>query len=182
MYLKQVFAILLLFVMLFNMAGYRVLYYFVEKQATAKLESAIEKGNFDESSLVEIKIPLNMPYYSDMPYEVAYGEAELNGKKYRFVKRKVSGNILHLLCLPHLEKDKLLIAKKIFDGVGNKTDAEKSNTNFLKLFQVEFVETVNKICLDNCNEEAIKTYVLKNNNNKDLFIAKTIAQPPEFIS
>jgi hypothetical protein len=165
--------------MLLNVVGHHIIYYFLEKKATSQLEKVIDTGNFDESTLIEIKIPLNMPYYSDMGYEVAYGETEINGKKYRFVKRKISGNTLYLLCLPHHDKDKLIAAKRLLDCGGNKSDAEKNNTNLSKLFQVEFVDVSDKTFVENCGTYLKSLYSIINNPNKNQCSLMAIEQPPE---
>ena len=88
-HLRKFSAILLMGILLFNLAGYRWLFYIVEQKATATLEESISAGTYSDDQLVEIKIPLNMPYYSDMDYQVVYGETEWNGRHYRYVKRKV---------------------------------------------------------------------------------------------
>ncbi len=165
--------------MLLNVVGHHVIYYFLEKKATSQIEMRIDNGNFDESSLVEIKVPLNMPYYSDMDYEVAYGETEIKGKKYRFVKRKVSGNTLHLLCLPHHDKDKLIEAKRKLDTGSNKSDAEKSNTTLYKLFQVEFLNISNKPISEYCEVYTKPLYGVTNHSNKSQCYLMTFEQPPE---
>jgi hypothetical protein len=94
--------------MVFNLLGYRWLFSVIEKNATANLEQKIAAGKYSDEQLVEISIPLNMPYYSDKDYENVYGETDWNGEHYRYVKRKVSGNTLYLLCLPNKEKQALL--------------------------------------------------------------------------
>jgi hypothetical protein len=71
---KKLAAICLLALLLFNVAGYRVLFSLLEQKATTRLENKIDAGNYSESQLVEIKIPLSMPYYSDKDYESVYGE------------------------------------------------------------------------------------------------------------
>jgi hypothetical protein len=86
--------------MVFNLAGYRWLFSAIEKNATANLEQKISAGKYSDEQLVEIRIPLNMPYYSDKDYEAVYGETDFNGEHYQYVKRKVSANTLYLLCLP----------------------------------------------------------------------------------
>jgi hypothetical protein len=105
--------------MVFNLLGYRWLFSVIEKNATANLEQKIAAGKYSDEQLVEISIPLNMPYYSDKDYENVYGETDWNGEHYRYVKRKVSGNTLYLLCLPNKEKTSIVKVKNEFTKAVN---------------------------------------------------------------
>ena len=61
---------------------------YLEQKATIRLEQKLDAGKYDIHQLVEVKIPLNLPYYSDWSeYQTYYGEAELNGESYQYVKR-----------------------------------------------------------------------------------------------
>jgi hypothetical protein len=87
----------------------------MEKQATVRLEKKLDAGSYDVNDLVEVKIPLNLPYYTDWTgYEDFNGEAEYKGEIYQYVKRKVTADTLYLLCIPHTEKNDLQIAKSDF--------------------------------------------------------------------
>jgi len=48
--------------MVFNLVGYRWLFSAIENKATANLEQKISSGEYSDDQLVEIRIPLNMPY------------------------------------------------------------------------------------------------------------------------
>ena len=128
--------------MLFNLVGYRWIFTAIDNKATAKLEQKISSGDYNEEQLVEIQIPLNMPYYSDKEYENVYGETDWNGNHYRFVKRKVSGNTLFLLCLPNAEKNSIVKAKDEFTKAVNDFPANKQGSqpknSLLKLITTEF--------------------------------------------
>lgn len=123
--MKKIAAISILFILLFSIAGYRLLFNQLEKNATTILENKIDEGNYSPEQLVEIQIPLNMPYYSDKDYEAVYGETEWNGQHYRYVKRKISGNTLYLLCIPNQEKNKIAAAKN--DFTKSVTDTHQNN-------------------------------------------------------
>ena len=168
--------------MLFNLVGYRWLFSAIENKATAKLEYKISSGDYNEAQLVEIQIPLNMPYYSDKGYENVYGETDWNGNHYRYVKRKVSGNTLYLLCLPNSEKNSIVKAKDEFTKAVNDVPANKQGSqqksNLIKLLTSEF--QVNDMAVD---EKLIATaglsYFNRNTKIKNLFTPLTDAQPPE---
>ena len=131
--------------MIFNLAGYRWLFTTIENNATANLEQKISAGTYSEDQLVEIRIPLNMPYYSDKDYENVYGETDFNGEHYRYVKRKVSGNTLYLLCLPNKEKTDIVKVKNEFtkavnDVPSDKQGSQQKNNLILKvrfIFEIE---------------------------------------------
>jgi hypothetical protein len=126
---KKLAAICLLALLLFNTAGYRVLFNILEQKATARLENKIDAGNYSEEQLVEVKIPLSMPYYSDKDYESVYGETDWNGQHYRYVKRKITDNTLYLLCLPNEEKNIIVNTKnemtKAANDVSSNTPAQQ---------------------------------------------------------
>ena len=168
--------------MLFNLIGYRWIFTAIENKATAKLEQKISSGDYNEEQLVEIQIPLNMPYYSDKGYENVYGETDWNGNHYRFVKRKVSGNTLYLLCLPNVEKNSIVKAKDEFTKAVNDVPANKQGSqqknNLIKLLTTEF--RINEASVDENNFYAISlSYFSRNTEIKNLFTPLTDAQPPE---
>ncbi|TMI86115.1 MAG: hypothetical protein E6H08_21585 [Bacteroidetes bacterium] len=180
--MKKIAAILLLSLMVFNLAGYRWLFSAIEKNATANLEQKISAGKYSDEQLVEIRIPLNMPYYSDKDYEEVYGETNFNGEHYQYVKRKVSDNTLFLLCLPNKEKTNLVKVKNEFtkavnDVPGNK-EGSQQKSGLIKLLTTEF--RVNETAFD-INNYSISSlsFVSRNADVKDLFIPLTDAQPPE---
>jgi hypothetical protein len=168
--------------MLFNLVGYRWIFTAIENKATAKLEQRISSGDYSEEQLVEVQIPLNMPYYSDKDYENVYGETDWNGNHYRYVKRKVSGNTLHLLCLPNTEKNCIVKAKDEFtkavnDAPANKQGSQQKN-NLIKLLTTEFRVT-ETVVEQNCLLQTGLSYSNRNTEIKSLFTPLTDAQPPE---
>lgn len=168
--------------MLFNLAGYRWLFYAIEKNATADLEQKISTGNYSDDQLIEISIPLNMPYYSDKDYENVYGETDFNGQHYRYVKRKVSGNTLYLLCLPNQEKTSLAEVKNEFtkavNDIPSNNQGSQQKNNFIKLLITEF-----KVNDSWVNEKDISSlslqFINRNTAVADLFTPLTDTQPPE---
>lgn len=168
--------------MIFNLAGYRWLFSAIERNATAKLDQKISAGNYSDEQLVEIHIPLNMPYFSDKDYEEIYGETDWNGQHYQYVKRKVSGNTLYLLCLPNKEKTSIAKVKNEFtkavnDIPSNKQGSQQKN-NFIKLLTSEF-----KLNDSWINEKDISSlslrFINRNTAVADLYTPLTDIQPPD---
>lgn len=183
--LKSITAILLISIFLFNVVGYRWVFIYLEEKANQRLEEKIDAGQFSEAQLLEIKIPLQLPYYSDSKYESCYGETEFNGEHYRYVKRKVSGNTLYLLCLPHKEKNNIAAAKKDFikaisDIQNNNTPQKQEQPSVIKLMLSEFLRE------EKVNDFALQLIKPKDLYSPDCYLAsqfkpKTPAQPPDFI-
>ena len=168
--------------MIFNLVGYRWLLTAIENKATANLEQKISSGEYSDDQLVEIRIPLNMPYYSDKDYENIYGETDFNGEHYRYVKRKVSGNTLYLLCLPHKEKTNIAKAENEFTKAVNDVPANKQGSqqknNFIKLLITEF--RINETAVhENSFSLVSLSWFNRNTDLQNLFTPLTEAQPPE---
>jgi hypothetical protein len=170
--------------MLFTTAGYRFVFAVLEKNATQSTEAVIDAGHFTEANLVEIKIPLHMPYYADKDYEVAYGETVINGTHYNYVKRKIVNNTLYLLCLPNTGKTKLVMAKTAIEKnnsmAGNENPVQSNKqASVIKLLQAEFLVTE---CQLPANHPILLFSIfpaIPNSRAGNLFIPQTPAQPPE---
>ncbi len=110
--LRKALAILMLAVYLFNLAGYPLVFNFLMDKANRDLIVQLDKNNYDESALLEIKVPLHTPYITgDNTYERVDGQAVVNGIRYNYVKRRIDGDTLYMLCLPDTKGTKLLAAK-----------------------------------------------------------------------
>lgn len=80
----------------------------MQDRADRKLEVLLDNSEYDESQLIEIRVTMNMPYqqrYTE--YERHYGEVEIDGKTYTYVKRKVEGDVVVLKCIPNKSKQEL---------------------------------------------------------------------------
>lgn len=133
--MKKLAAILLIILFLFNLFGYRIFFYYAQHQSDINLEQDLDKNIYDENELISITIPFPMPYqHNSDGFERFDGEITLNGKIYKYVKRKyIDGNIT-FLCLPdynkmHLEAVKNSYVTNINDipgGATKKQDNSKS--------------------------------------------------------
>lgn len=181
--MKKIASILFLLILIFNFWGYRWVISSLEKNATIRLEQKIDAGNYDESQLVEVKIPLNLPYYTDWgDYQSYYGEAQINGENYQYVKRKVVGDTLYLLCLPHTEKDNLQLAKTDFFKTVNNIQHDGSQKGnqpaVVKLMLSEFLQNENISFNFHLNQLLISPFS-KEANFSSQYNPLTPAQPPE---
>jgi hypothetical protein len=118
--LKKLTAILCLALFLFNLAGYKCWFYYLQQKEQSSLESRLDKEDYNEKELIRFTIPLSMPYQvSWTGFERVDGEVTINGIIYKYVKRKVEDGQLILLCLPNYKKMKLEKASAEFGNHGD---------------------------------------------------------------
>jgi hypothetical protein len=127
--LKRLTAILLLLLLAFNWFGYRIFMNLLEQKASVTLQQQLDKDLYDDSGLVEVKIPVNLPYLSNWTsFERFQGETEINGIHYKYVKRKLVNDTLILLCIPNSEKNELRTAQSdYFKQVNDLQNTSKKN-------------------------------------------------------
>jgi hypothetical protein len=143
--LKKIAAILLICLLLFNWYGYRFVTNYLQKKADSQLEARLDVNDYAESELIEIRVALNMPYQNNSSsFERHYGEINLDGKIYSYVKRKVEDGYLILKCIPNDLKQQIEKADNILFTINNGLDQEhngKSNSplnNVSKSFLTDF--------------------------------------------
>ena len=86
--MRKIAAISLICLLVFNWYGYRFVTGYFQKKADSQLEAKIDVNDYDESQLIEIRVALDMPYQnSSSEFERHYGEIEINGKIYAYVKQ-----------------------------------------------------------------------------------------------
>jgi hypothetical protein len=106
--LKKIAAILLLLLLAFNWYGYRIVIALMQDKADRRLEARIDNSDYDESQLIEIRMPMNMPYQQRFTdFERTYGQVEIDGKTYTYVKRKVEGDVVILKCIVNKSRQQL---------------------------------------------------------------------------
>jgi hypothetical protein len=128
--MKRAAAILLLIIFLFNWFGYRLLSDYLQHRADTQLEVQLDQQQYNEASLIEIRVPLNMPYQSiSSNFERYDGEIEFNGIHYKYVKRKVENGELVLLCLPNENRMRLQNARDEFFKLVNDLQPNPQNKN-----------------------------------------------------
>ena len=84
----------------------------LERQASVSLQQKLDRDQYNNENLVEIKVPVNLPYLSNWSeFEKYQGETEINGVHYKYVKRKLVNDTLILLCIPNQTKNELRTAQ-----------------------------------------------------------------------
>ncbi len=97
-----------------------MLFDFAQKQSDIHLEASLDKNEYDEAELITIKVPVSVAYQNDQAnFERVNGELKVNGKIYKYVKRRMSEGQLILMCLPDHKKMQLQSAKDDFFKYSN---------------------------------------------------------------
>lgn len=138
MLLRKVTCILLAGLLLFNSVGYRFLLDYLQYQADARLETNIDLEQYQDSELMELRIPLNLAYQPlNTAFERHYGEIEFEGRHYNYVKRKIENGLLVLKCIPNHQKDRIKNTAGILFKTVNGIDQgnEKSTAPIVKLIK-----------------------------------------------
>jgi len=117
--------------MVFNWVGYHLLVYCLQEKASTKLEDQLDREDYDEHQLVSVKIPVAyLPYYNNSKsYERIDGQIEIEGIRYKYVKRRIYNDSLEMLCLPDHDAMKLLSAKNEFFKFVNDIQHPGQNKN-----------------------------------------------------
>ena len=110
--LKKTAAIFFILVHLCSSTCYSFFFNYFIQLSDTQLVQQLDTDNYKDADLVEIAMPLHMPYIiNSNGYERYDGEIELNGAHYNYVKRKVSNDTLYILCLPNIQKAQVCAAK-----------------------------------------------------------------------
>jgi hypothetical protein len=124
------------------------MYDYMQKEANKQLEFSLDNNAYDESQLIELKVAVHLPYQTSWAsYERYNGEIELNGVKYRYVKRKLANDTLYLKCIPNTKEMMLQTAKNDFFKLSNNllqnSNSKKSDnaTSVFKNLQPVFSES-----------------------------------------
>ena len=108
-------------ILFFNWYGYQLLTTYWQQRADARLEARLDKNEYDESQLLSVKIPTPTTLaYSLSNYDGAAGFQRVNGQidiggvRYQYVKRRIYGDSLEVLCIPNMTSMKLRTASSDF--------------------------------------------------------------------
>ena len=181
--MKLAASILLLTILAFNWVGYRFVSHYFESKADEAVEASINNSTYDESSLVEIRITLNTPYYSGTrDFESFNGEIELDGTHYKYVKRKVEKGELVLLCLPNENKTRIRNSRidffKLVNDLNESSQSSQKHTaSTLKTFTTEYRQEDNLWAIEPLMPVTVK-HITSHRSNQSAGFTEIPAQPP----
>ena len=145
--MKKITAILLLAIFAFNMVGYHLVSSYFSNQSDNELEKALNTNQYEDNQLVLIKLPVNLPYYTNnKTFARIDGEVDLKGITCKYVKYRIYNDSLEMLCIPNLQKMKIEISKndyaKVIHDFQQENTKKKSGSDG-KSFQkkTDFLET-----------------------------------------
>jgi hypothetical protein len=137
---------LLISLFLFNAGGYQVLHAYLQHELDISLENQLDNHYYDEASLISVKVAsFCLPYSSfSSQFERVHGEIEMNGKLYKFVKRRIFNDSLEFLCIPDVSSMRLRVAKndffKLVNDLQASTQGKKSDggSHIYKIFSPDY--------------------------------------------
>ena len=132
--MRRLTTIGIMIVFFFNLFGYRLLMNYWEARENEKLEARLDKHDYNDKDLIEVKIPIRLPYfYNWKEFERCDGEVELNGIQYKYVKRKVYNDSLILMCIPNAAQMKIHSARdqmfSLINDLQNNTNKKSDSSN-----------------------------------------------------
>jgi hypothetical protein len=138
--LRKIVSIVLLTLLLFNIIGYRAWFYVAEMEQDAALEARLDREDYDEHDLVSVVVPLRNPYQLEqMSFARVNGEISVEGKTYKYVKRRIVDGNMILLCIPDHGKMLLKKGQSDYGNENNELTATKnspSRPGILKVFTI----------------------------------------------
>ena len=137
---------MLISLFLFNAGGYQVLHAYLQHELDANLENKLDNHSYDDAVLVSVKIPsFSLPYSSfSRQFERVNGEIEMNGKLYKFVKRRIFNDSLEFLCIPDVNGMQLRTARndffKLVNDLQSSSQGKKSDnaSHIYKIFAPDY--------------------------------------------
>jgi hypothetical protein len=128
--LRKLFAIFFLCIYLFNLAGYSTFFHVLIDRADSRMEDRLDGRQYRDDELVEIKLPLHLPYNSgsDEYYHVS-GHIVADGKYYNYVKRKIASDTLYLYCISNTQANYLLNARNEYGKQANDLPSSQKETD-----------------------------------------------------
>ena len=170
---------------LFNMTGFYWLQNVLINNEQEKFSIQLDKQIYDESNLVEIRMPLSMPYYQNTEYIRTDGRINIKGVEYSYVKRKIENGYLVLKCIPNAGAQ--LIKEKTADYFAEANGIDKNTSQ-----NSGHSKSTIKISLDDFDEQLSSnqfgTFKLYSLTFSEYLLAQpnmvwqmTCEQPPEII-
>lgn len=113
--MRQAASIALFLILAFNWLGYDVVVAVLNAKARHTAQRAIDQRRYDPTQLIEIKVPLDLPYSTDWSsFEQVKGVISFEGVLYNFVERKYENGQMTYRCLPNQRGTEIQNARDYF--------------------------------------------------------------------
>ena len=155
---KKIIAILFLFILIFNIIGYKLIIAYYEFKSQTQMAGIIEAKKYAQEDLISLKIPVNLPYSpNNQDFENFEGNIDINGINYQYIKKRIYKDTLEVICIAnysktYIQQSSKYIEKSNFDFSNS---SKKSITNnIIKMSNFYFVNSTennwytNKIHID----------------------------------
>lgn len=159
---------------------------YMQHQANEQLEAVLDNNSYDKSELIEIKVPVHLPYQNSWTaYERYNGEIELNGVMYKYVKRKLANDTLYLKCIPNTQKMHLETAKNDFFKISNNllqnsnSKKQDNSKSVIKTLQSVFCESSFEFKINSPFKWQQKALLREASSNLSAAFILSPYQPPE---
>ncbi|MFD2527147.1 hypothetical protein ACFSQD_15100 [Flavihumibacter stibioxidans] len=114
--MRKLAAILIMGILLFNWAGYRAVFSYMETHLSNDLNQRLDNNHYEENALITIKVPVDqLPYYTNSPiFERVKGNVTIGSVTYQYVERRIFNDSLEMRCIPNNEVTHLTNARDEF--------------------------------------------------------------------
>ena len=136
--MKRITAIFFLLLFLFNIGGYHLLFWGIQRQAKHALLQRLDAEAYSSGETIVLTIPLTLPYPPQQEgFHRVNGEFDYNGEHYKLVKQKLDKDVLYLVCLKDTKAKKIATAFSDYSKLANDLPSDSKQTrNMLgKLFK-----------------------------------------------
>lgn len=183
--MRKIVAIFFSLILLFNIGGYNLTISALEIKADRSLEALLDDEIYNEEDLVEIRVPLNMPYQQRFTeYERHYGNIEIDGISFTYVKKKIEGDVVIFKCIPNQSRQLLKDMRYDITRANSAADMNEQGTqkqqqnSFAKNSLSEYEDQPTLPFLNQCNNNS-RTYNVNYNFFLPVLNTTVPHQPPE---
>lgn len=179
--MKQITAIFLVLLLLFNALGFFGLFVGLQYKTKLDLVQRLDNDDYLEEETVTLKVPLALPYHIDSDeYERVDGEIEHNGEFYQLVKQRLVKDTLYIVCIK--DHDSKRIKQALADYVKTFTDKPVDAKHAGKIF-AGFIKDFLPTHIEIASASSGWNAAVANTNLYDSFSSRTIAvfsPPPQY--
>ncbi len=142
--LKQISAIFLSLLLLYNMMGYTLIYWVEDSLPAVESSTTIEEFKY-------ISIPISMPYLNDWEKpEPAVGRISMDGNFYQIVEKQIINGKLQVKVKPDFEAD--IRHKELENHINdhyatNQNESNNKTTKLFKAIEKDYFNNLSKITI-----------------------------------